>query len=62
MSLWDTVKGPHPDIKGKHPFTLYSGFITGTLVFTHYTPAGQGYYSTLPVKGAKQILAMPLKG
>ena len=26
MSLWDTVKGPPPDLKGKTSFTPYSGF------------------------------------
>ena len=27
---------PNPDVKGKTPFTLYSGFTPGTSVFTHY--------------------------
>ena len=26
MSLWDTLKGPSPDLKGKTPFTPYSGY------------------------------------
>ena len=34
------VKGPRPDLKGKPPFTHYSGFTLGTPVFTHYTSAG----------------------
>ena len=42
MSLWDTVKGPPPDLKGKTSFTPYSGFTLGTPVFTHYPTAGQG--------------------
>ena len=35
--------GTPPDLKGKHPFTPYSGFTPGTLVFTHYTSARQRY-------------------
>ena len=42
-SLWDTLKGPPPDIKGKNFFTPYSGFTPGTLVFTYYTTARQRY-------------------
>ena len=47
ISLWDTVKGSPPDLKGKTPFTPYSGFTSGTLVFTHYTSARQRYSPTL---------------
>ena len=36
-------KEPPPDLKGKTPFTPYSGFTPGTPVFTHYAPARQGY-------------------
>ena len=60
MALWDTVKGPPPDIKGKHPFTPYSGFTPyngftpGTPVFTFYTPARQGYYPPPPWKDEKE--------
>ena len=35
--------GPPPDLKGKNPFTPYSGFTLGTSVFTHYTTARQRY-------------------
>ena len=48
-TLWDTVKGPPPDLKGKTPFTPFSGFTLGTPVFTHYTPARQGYSSNRKV-------------
>ena len=37
-SLWDTVKGPPPDLKGKKTFTPHSGFTLGTPVFTHLYP------------------------
>ena len=37
------VKGPPPDIKGKTPFTLFSGFTLVTPVFTHNTPARRRY-------------------
>ena len=30
--------GPLPTLKGKTPFTPYSGFTPGTPVFTNYTP------------------------
>ena len=43
MLLWDTVKGSPPDPKGENPYSPYSGFIQGTLVFTHYIPARQRY-------------------
>ena len=42
-ALWDTVKGPPPNLKGKTPFTPYSGFTLGTIVYTHYTTARQRY-------------------
>ena len=34
ISLWDTVKGPPPDLEGKDPFTFHSGFTPGTPVLT----------------------------
>ena len=43
MQIEDNPHGP--PIMGKHLFTPYSGFISGTPVFTHYTPARQGYYT-----------------
>ena len=42
MSLWDTVKGLPPDLKGNTLFTPCSGFTSGTPVFTHYTPGRLG--------------------
>ena len=38
-----TVMGTPPDLKGKHPFTPYSGFTPGTPVSTHHTSARQRY-------------------
>ena len=38
-----TVIGTPPDLKGTHPFTPYSGFTLGTLVFSHYTSARRRY-------------------
>ena len=43
MNMWDTVKGPPHDLEEKIPFTPYSGFTTGTLVFTHYTSARRNH-------------------
>ena len=43
MSLWDTVNGPPPDLKGKIPFTPYSGFTPGIPVFTHHASARRRY-------------------
>ena len=43
-AMWDKVKGPPPDLKGKIPFTPYSGFTLGTPVFTHYTSARWRYF------------------
>ena len=54
MSLWDTVKGPPPDLKWKIPFIPYSGFTSGTLVFTHYTSARQKYFP--PRNGDSRIM------
>ena len=31
------------DLKGKHPFTPYSGFFLGTQVFTHYNSTRRRY-------------------
>ena len=59
MSLWDTVKGPSPDLKGKTPFTPYNGFTLGTPVFTHYTPARQGHSAYIMGKG---VLTISCKG
>ena len=35
--------GTPPDLKGKHPFTPYSGFTPDTPVLTHYTSARWRY-------------------
>ena len=36
--MWETVKGPPPDLKGNTLFTPCSGFTPSTMVFTHNTP------------------------
>ena len=36
------MKGPPPDLKGKIPFTPYSGFTPGTLVFMQFEKVGRG--------------------
>ena len=35
--------GPPPDPRGHLPFIPYSGFTSGTPVFTHYTSSRQRY-------------------
>ena len=42
MLLWDTVKGPPPDLKGKTSLLLLVALLWA-LQFTHYTPTGQRY-------------------
>ena len=43
LTLWENSNGTPPDLKGKHPFTSYSGFTPGTPIFTHYTSARWRY-------------------
>ena len=67
LSLWDTVKGSPPDLKGKHPYTPSSGFTPGAPVFTHYTPARQWYYppsercQTNPGYAIERVTEMDIK-
>ena len=39
--MWDTVKGPPPDLKVKTSFTPSSGFTLGKLVCSEHTPVEQ---------------------
>ena len=46
MSLWDTVKGSPPNLKGENPFAPYIEWFYFGQVFTHFTPARQRYSPT----------------
>ena len=41
--LWDTVKGPPPDLKGENPFSFLQWFYSGTFGLYPLYPARQGY-------------------